>query len=147
MTILMWPLQRRRTFALNSLAFATVIITSEHLINASICTRAARESSRSDWLDGLLPSVWNVFIKASKHTFFKRVYCRGALPFLFLFFIFFKAKNSMLQKKLSHFFTPDQLEKKCCAKTIFTSGGKSISARRDTRAGDKQSVIISKEER
>lgn len=51
-----------------------------------------------------------MFSKTLQH-----IYGRVALPFLGLFLFcccFFKAKNSMLQNKLSHFFTPVQTEKK-----------------------------------
>lgn len=73
-----------------------------------------RKALRSYWLDGLSPGVCNVFIKASKRTVFKRVYGRIALSFLLLFClfvflgVFLEAKNSMLQKQLSHFFPPDK---------------------------------------
>lgn len=86
-TFLTLPSEKRRMFALSRLAFATVIIASERRKNASICGRAAKESRRSYWLDGLSPGACNVFIKASKRTVFKRVYGRVALPFLLFFFL------------------------------------------------------------
>lgn len=82
MTILVLPLEKKGTFAFNSLAFAPVTSTSERHKNASIGGRVARESSRSHWLDGLSHSVCKVFIKASKHTVFNHVYGRVTLPFL-----------------------------------------------------------------
>lgn len=104
------PLGRRCTFAPNS--FATMISASECHKKMNWSTDELwGESSRSHWLDGLSPGVSCFQKSLQTHTLLKRGYGHAALPFLLFGFSFFKAKNSMMQNKLSHFFTPVHAEK------------------------------------
>lgn len=80
--------------------------------NELIRRRTVRESSRSHWLDGLSPGVSCFQKSLQTHTLKAWLWpCRSAIFFLLINEFFFKAKNSMLQNKLSHFFTPVHAEK------------------------------------
>lgn len=115
--------------------------------------RAAKESRRSYWLDGLLPGVCNVFIKASKCTVFKHVYgSRFAAIFVVFFVCFFgggfwKLRTACCKSSFRTSLHQTSLKKKKKKNAVpkqFSPQEGNQYQREETQAGDKQRFIISK---